>query len=240
MNNPIIFSKVNKIYEKNSNIKVLSDFNLSINQGEFFCLVGPSGCGKSTILKIIAGLEKPSSGEVIRPDQVGMVFQTGALLPWLTVKGNIAFAAKMKGFGPEKVKNLTNQYLKMVNLDSFRNKYPRELSGGQRQRVGIARALSVESEVLLMDEPFSALDPSTTEELHNDLLQIWQKTKKTIVMVSHLVEEAVSLADRIGIMKTGRLESIVPIQLPRPRVEEQKNFFPEVEKIRKILNNKQT
>ena len=125
----------------------------------------------------------------------------------------------------------------MVGLESFENKYPRELSGGQRQRVGIARALSVESEVLLLDEPFSALDPLTTEELHDDLFQIWKKTKKTIVMVSHLIEEAVILADRIGIMKSGRLEAIVPISLPHPRSEEKKRFIPEIEKIRKILHN---
>ncbi|MFA6081491.1 MAG: ABC transporter ATP-binding protein [Patescibacteria group bacterium] len=237
MKNPIIFDKVSLTYDKGSDIFVVQDFTLSINQGEFFCLVGPSGCGKSTVLKIIAGLEKPSRGEIKKPETVGMVFQTGALLPWLTVENNIAFAAKMEGFSQEKVESLTGQYLKMVDLEQFRNKYPRELSGGQKQRVGIARALSIESEVLLMDEPFSALDPLTTEELHNDLLQIWQKTKKTIIMVSHLVEEAVLLADRIGIMKTGRLDSIVSVTLPRPRKEEQKEFLPEVEKVRKILHN---
>lgn len=237
MNNPIVFTKVSKAYESSLNIPVVTDFSLSINRGEFFCLVGPSGCGKSTILKIISGLEKPTSGEIIKPDQAGMVFQSGALLPWLTVEENIAFAAKMAGFGSEKVKKVTYEYLTMVNLNPFKNKYPRELSGGQRQRVGIARALAVESEVLLMDEPFSALDPLTTEELHNDLLQIWHETKKTIVMVSHLIEEAVTLSDRIGIMKSGKLETIIDIDLPRPRNEEQRNFLPEVEKIRKILHN---
>lgn len=237
MNNLIIFNKVSQTYKKDSNIFAVQNFSLSINQGEFFCLVGPSGCGKSTVLKIIAGLEKPAFGEIVRPETVGMVFQTGALLPWLTIENNISFAARMKGFSQEKVESLTKQYLKMVGLELFKNKYPRELSGGQRQRVGIARALSVESEVLLMDEPFSALDPLTTEELHDDLLQIWQKTKKTIIMVSHLIEEAVILADRIGIMKNGRLETVIDVQLPRPRNGEQKEFFPEIEKIKKILHN---
>ena len=235
MNNPIVLTNVSKAYEKASKTLVVNDFTLSINQGEFFCLVGPSGCGKSTILKMIAGLEESTAGEIIKPDHVGMVFQSGALLPWLTVEDNVSFAAKMAGLSSEKVKKVTKEYLKMVKLDDFKTKYPRELSGGQRQRVGIARALAVESDVLLLDEPFSALDPLTTDELHRDLLQIWKNTKKTILMVSHLLEEAVTLADRIGIMKEGRLKAVVVIELSRPRNEDQPNFLPEVEKIRKLL-----
>jgi len=235
MNKPIVFTKISKAYEKTPKTPVVIDFTLSINQGEFFCLVGPSGCGKSTILKMIAGLEKPTSGVLIKPEKVGMVFQSGALLPWLTVENNIALAAKMQEFALEKVKRVTKEYLEMVNLDQFKTKYPRELSGGQRQRVGIARALAVESEVLLLDEPFSALDFLTTEELHNDLLQIWQNTKKTIIMVSHLLEEAVTLADRIGVMEEGKLKAVVEVSLSRPRNGDQHNFLPEVEKIRRLL-----
>ncbi len=231
----IIFTKVFKSYGKVGAVDVISDFNLTIKQGEFFCLIGPSGCGKSTILKMIAGIEDVSRGDLVKPDKVGMVFQSGALLPWLTVEDNVAFAARMQGFSEEKTKRVTNEYLKMVKLDGFRTRYPRELSGGQRQRVGIARALTVESEVLLLDEPFSALDPLTSEELRNDLLTIWLSTKKTVVMISHLLEEAVLLAERIGIMKDGRLKTIISINLPRPRSEEEKKFLTEVERTRKIL-----
>lgn len=235
MANPIEFNKVYQTYEKGSTKYVVQNFSISVAKGEFFCIIGPSGCGKSTVLKLIAGLEKPALGEIIRPSHVGMVFQTGALLPWLTVNDNVAFAAKMKGFDQDKVMELTDKYLRMVGLEFFKNRYPRELSGGQRQRVGIARALSVESEVLLLDEPFSALDPLTTAELHKDLLQIWQKTGKTIIMVSHLIEEAVALADRIAIMKDGKLKATISINLKRPRNENQKKFVPEVQKIMKLF-----
>src|SRR5579872_3330602 len=237
MNTPIVFSNVNKAYEKTSADIVVSDFTLSIRQGEFFCLIGPSGCGKSTVIKMIAGIEIPTSGTLIKPVHVGMVFQSGALLPWLTVEENVSFAAKMQGFGREKVKRITNTYLQMVHLEAFTKKYPRELSGGQRQRIGIARALAVESNVLLMDEPFSALDPVITDELHKDLLKIWEQTHSTIVMISHHFEEAVTLADRIGIMKAGKLQTIIPISLPRPRNEEDKNFMNEVEKIKNLMES---
>jgi len=235
MDSPIILTNVNKSYEKSSLTYVVHDFSLAIEKGEFFCLLGPSGCGKSTVLKMIAGIEKPTNGIVKKPPRVGMVFQSGALLPWLTVEENVAFAAKMQGFSKEKIKQVTKEYLQMVHLEEFIKKYPRELSGGQKQRVGIARALATESNVLLMDEPFSALDPVITDELHKDLLQIWEATKATIIMVSHHFEEAVTLADRIGIMKDGALQIIIPISFKRPRNEMQKEFVAEVEKIRNIM-----
>lgn len=238
MENPIVFTNVYDAYETHgvsTRNFVISDLTLSINQGEFFCLVGPSGCGKSTILKMIAGIEIPDKGSLVKPDHIGMVFQSGALLPWLTVFDNVAFAAKMQGIEKEKTKKLTHQYLEMVHLEKFIHKYPRELSGGQRQRVGIARALIIQSDVLLMDEPFSALDPVITDELHKDILAIWKETQKTIVMVSHNFEEAVILADRIGVIKEGKLKSIIPITLPRPRRVEDKKFIDEVEKIRSIM-----
>ncbi len=206
---PIIFTKVCKRYDKAAAYAV-EDFSLAINKGEFFCLVGPSGCGKSTVLKMIAGLTAPTGGQLVKPAGVGMVFQSGAILPWLTVEENVALPAKINGLAAEKIKRLSAEYIDMVGLTGFRQKYPRELSGGQKQRVGIARALMAETEVLLLDEPFSALDLLTTQELHRDLLQIWRTTGKTIVMVSHSLEEAVMLADRIGIMVNGRLKSIVP------------------------------
>jgi NitT/TauT family transport system ATP-binding protein len=230
-NTPIVFSKVSKSYGGHAEQAVV-DFSLSVLEGEFFCLVGPSGCGKSTVLKMIAGIELQTTGELSKPEHVGMVFQSYALLPWLTVEGNVAFAARMQHFGEEKVCDVTDRYLKMVDLESMRERYPRELSGGQRQRVGIARALAVEAEVLLLDEPFSALDPVITDELHDDLLEIWGATKKTVVMVSHHYEEAVTLADRVGMMRNGTLERIIPISLARPRLEESPEFAAIVKQLR--------
>jgi len=235
MEPPIVFTNVNKSYETPP-VYVVHDFSLSINRGEFFCLVGQSGCGKSTVLKMIAGIENPTSGTLVRPNHVGMVFQSYALLPWLTVEDNISFAARMQRFEEKRVQEVTERYLRMVHLEAFAKKHPRELSGGQRQRVGIARALAVESDVLLLDEPFSALDPVNCDELHADLLEIWGITKKTIVMISHHFEEAVVLADRVGIMKDGKLGEIIPITLPRPRKEEQASFMLEVKKIRRCLS----
>src|ERR1700683_152438 len=135
MESPIVLTNVKKSYETPP-VYVVHDFNLSLNLGEFFCLVGASGCGKSTVLKMIAGIESPTSGSIVKPDHVGMVFQSYALLPWLTVEDNVAFAARMQGFDPKKVKDVTRQYLSMVHLEAFAKRYPRELSGGQRQRVG--------------------------------------------------------------------------------------------------------
>jgi NitT/TauT family transport system ATP-binding protein len=231
---PIVLAHVNKSYAKPP-VNVVRDFSLSIKQGEFFCLIGPSGCGKTTVIKLMAGIEAPTAGTVARPEHVGMVFQSYALLPWLTVEGNVAFAARMQGFDNEKVAEVTERHLRMVHLEAFAKRYPRELSGGQRQRVGIARALAVEPEVLLMDEPFSALDPVITDELHDDVLQIWEQTKKTIVMVSHHFEEAVLLADRVGVMKDGKLEEVVEVTLPRQRREDDAAFTAEVRKLRGFL-----
>jgi NitT/TauT family transport system ATP-binding protein len=178
------------------------------------------------VIKLIAGIELPSSGTVAHPERIGMVFQSYALLPWL--EGNVSFAARMQGFDREKVAEVTERYLRMVHLEAFARQYPREMSGGQRQRVGIARALAVEPQVLLMVEPFSALDPVMNDELHGDVLRIWEQTKKTIVMVSHNFEEAVLLADRIGIMREGKLAAIVEVTLPRPRQVDGAAFTTEV------------
>lgn len=233
---PIVFDDVSMSYETPP-VYVVRDFSLAVHRGEFFCLVGQSGCGKSTVLKMIARIEAPSMGSLKRPERIGMVFQSFALLPWLTVEGNIAFAAKMRGFDKEKVAEQTERYLRIVHLERFAGKFPRALSGGERQRVGIARALAIEPDVLVLDEPFSALDPVITDELHEDLLSIWQATKKTIVMVSHRFEEAVILADRVGIMRNGRLEEILTIDLARPRREEDTAFMQEVTRIRQCLRD---
>ena len=230
----ISFKSVSKIYPGNPKTAV-AGVNFEVKDGEFFCIVGPSGCGKSTILKIIADLEKETSGQVTKPDKVSMVFQSGALLPWLNVFENVALGLKAINTPPKKIAEECDKYITMTGLVELAEKYPRELSGGQRQRVGLARALAVDPKVLLLDEPFSALDTATTEELHKDLLKIWQQTKKTIVMVSHSVEEAVALADRIMLMKAGRIEETFEIKLPYPRREQEAAFMHEVQKIRHMF-----
>jgi NitT/TauT family transport system ATP-binding protein len=242
INDIIVFEKVSKIYEPGNEV-ALRDVSFSVARGKFFCIIGPSGGGKSTILKLIAGLEKESSGNITKPSQISMVFQAGALLPWLSVFENIALglrAKKIKGKGTEKKKETermitltVEKYIEMVGLKGMEEKYPRDLSGGQRQRVGIARALAVDPEVLLLDEPFSALDPKTTEELHKDVLKIWNETKKTIVMVSHSIEEAVSLADDILLIKNYTVDHTFAVNLPRPRQENEETFAHEVMQIRR-------
>ncbi len=230
----ITLKNVSKIYA-NSEAKALDNVTLEISEGEFFCLVGGSGSGKSTILKLIAKSEEPTEGVVEAPESVGMVFQLGALLPWLTVEENVNFGLKMRGVPDLKERKLAKRYLEMVKLLDYEKKYPRELSGGQRQRVGIARALAIDPKALLLDEPFSALDPLTTNELYLDLLSIWNKTQKTIVMVSHYLEESVLLADRVGVMKSGKLVYIISIDLERPRNTKSEEFNKKLEIIKKLL-----
>lgn len=232
--NAITLDQVDKRYPLSKTFAVRA-FSLEIKTGEFFCLIGPSGCGKSTILKLIGNLEKPTSGRVDRPDDVAMVFQSGALLPWLTVSQNVAFGLEMKGDSKQAIKEKVTKYLDMVGLKDLAGRYPRELSGGQRQRVGIARALAVGPSVLLLDEPFSALDAVTTAELHRDLLKIWRETKITIVMVSHLLEEAALLADRVAVMGDGSLKGIVEINIQRPRDNREKGFAEVVSKLRHLI-----
>ena len=162
-----------------------------------------------------------------------MVFQSGALLPWLTVRENIALGLTAKKYAESAIRSESTKYIEMMGLKGFEEKYPRDLSGGERQRVGIARALAVDPAVLLLDEPFSALDPKTTEELHNDIIKIWKNTKKTIVMVSHLIEEAVSLADRVLLIKNHKSDRIFKVTLARPRRENESEFAREVSEVRR-------
>jgi NitT/TauT family transport system ATP-binding protein len=230
----IEFNNVFRIY-KAAKVTAIADVNFEVFAGEFFCLVGPSGCGKSTILRLIGGIETQSSGTIEKPNEVSMVFQSGALLPWMTVEENVSLVNKVKGLNTLKIEEQTSKYLRMVDLEAFRFRYPRELSGGQRQRVGIARALAVEPKVLLLDEPFSALDPVTTDELHECLLKVWQETGKTIVMVSHSIEEAVFLSDRIAVMKQGSIKEILSVDLKRPRNDEAKEFLKLLDKTKLIL-----
>jgi ABC-type nitrate/sulfonate/bicarbonate transport system ATPase subunit len=239
--NVIVFDKVSKIFDDGAGREVaLRDVSFAVKAGEFACIIGPSGGGKSTVLKMIAGLAAPTAGAITKPAGIAMVFQAGALLPWLTVADNVAFGLRAKraeaggaALPPAKIAAAVEKYIAMVGLKGMEGKYPRELSGGQRQRVGIARALAVEPDVLLLDEPFSALDAKTTEELHKDIIAIWTQTKKTIVMVSHLIEEAVSLADQVILIKARAVDHIFPIALPRPRRENEAAFAHEVTQVRR-------
>lgn len=208
----------------------LQDLSISIGKGEFFALLGPSGCGKSTLLHIIGGLNKASGTILINGEPVkgpglnrGIVFQEYALFPWLTVIENVAFGLKMKGVPKRARLQTAREHLAMVGLSGFEEHYPEQLSGGMKQRTAIARALAFDPEVLLMDEPFAALDAQTREILQGELLKIWEKTKKTIIFVTHSIEEAVYLAQRVAVItaRPGRIKKIVDIPLPIPRYAEE-------------------
>jgi len=208
-------------------IHALSGASLKIDKGEFICLIGASGCGKSTLLRLIGGFEAPSAGNVKMwdapvagpgPDR-GMVFQDYALFPWLTVRGNIGFGPKARGLGRKEVRAASDRFIDMVGLTKFADAYPHQLSGGMRQRVAIARVLANDAQVILMDEPFGALDAMTRERLQEELLELWQRTKLTVIFVTHAIEEAILLADRVVVMTPGpgRIESDNRVALPRPR-----------------------
>jgi NitT/TauT family transport system ATP-binding protein len=205
----------------------LEGINLDVRAGEFLCIVGPSGCGKSTLLHLIAGLQAPTSGQIQvdgnpiqgpGTDRI-MIFQDHGLFPWLTVGQNVEFGMKMKGLPKAERRDKTQHYLRLVHLGKFENSYIHQLSGGMRQRVAIARALATESDVLLMDEPFAALDAQTRDLLHDELERIWSNTGRTIIFVTHNVREAVRLGDRVVLLtfRPGRVKREFPINLPRPR-----------------------
>ena len=208
-------------------VQALSNASLSIRKGEFICLIGASGCGKSTLLRILGGFERPTAGSVKMWDQPilepgpdrGMVFQDYALFPWLTVRGNIAFGPKSRGRPRSEVQEVTNHFIDMVGLAKFADAYPHQLSGGMRQRVAIARVLANDAQVILMDEPFGALDAMTRERLQEELLELWSRTGLTVIFVTHAIEEAILLADRVVVMtpSPGRIESDNVIALARPR-----------------------
>lgn len=230
---PIVeFKNVSKTFHP-GNQPALRDVSFTVNDGEFLCLIGPSGEGKSTILKIISNLEKETSGTVVCPPKVSMAFQTVALFPWLTVMENILMGLEAENIPASQAKVIAKKYIEMMKLTELVDKRPIDLSGGQRQRVGIARALAVDPHVLLLDEPFSALDPKTTAELHDDIIAIWKETKKTIIMVSHIIEEAVSLAERILLIKKYTIAETFTVDIPYPRRDAETHFMHEVTKIRK-------
>ena len=227
----------------------LTDVTLDIQKGEFVSLVGPSGCGKTTLLRIIADLLQPTSGvitvggtsprEARLKRRYGIVFQGAVLYDWRTVQKNVEMPLEiMKVPKADRVKQ-AKKMLELVNLTEFADHYPKQLSGGMQQRVGIARALAIQPEILLMDEPFSALDEFTREKLHDDLLGIWRKTNKTIIFVTHNIAEAVYLSDKICVLSPhpGRLSAVVPVDLPRPRTKAMKDTMEFTDLVAKVRNS---
>ena len=219
---------VGKIFRtKSGETTALEKTSFTINEGEFVTILGPSGCGKSTVLRIVAGLEESTSGHVLLDGQEingpgqdrGMVFQSYTLYPWLTVKDNITFGLKLKGVSQKERDDMARHYLKLIGLEGFEKHYPIQLSGGMKQRVAIARALANDPKILLMDEPFGALDAQTRNIMQEVLLKAWDESKKTILFITHDVEESIFLADSVYVMtaRPGRLKKKVPISLERPR-----------------------
>ncbi|HWR38473.1 MAG TPA: ABC transporter ATP-binding protein [Patescibacteria group bacterium] len=222
----VVIDQVSKQYQgrNGQELMALSDVNLIVNQEEFVVLVGPSGCGKSTLLSMVGGLLSPSSGSVYveelesdRDYAVGMVFQEIGLFPWRTVAGNVAFGLEEAGLASAVVRERVEEYVTLVGLNGFEKSYPHQLSGGMRQRVGIARALATRPDLLLMDEPFSALDAQTRMLLQEEMLRIWNQTRLSTLYVTHNIQEAVYLADRVVVLsrRPGRVVSIIPIELPK-------------------------
>jgi NitT/TauT family transport system ATP-binding protein len=212
---------VRKVFGHGPNTVVALDgVTLDVAPGEFVCLLGASGCGKSTLLNLVAGLDKPTSGRVdVRANRTALMFQEAALFPWLTVRGNVDLALKLGGTPRERRREPCAQLLEMVHLADFARKRPHELSGGMRQRTALARALAQDSQVLLMDEPFGALDAMTRDVLHDELESLWRSTAKTVLFVTHNVREAIRLGDRVVLLSSrpGRVADITSVHIERPR-----------------------
>ncbi len=227
--------KIENLSKKFNDRRILENINLEVREGEFLCIVGPSGCGKTTLLRIIAGLEKPTTGKIFADDKLveepgadrGFVFQQYTLFPWRTVLENVTFGLELKGVPKDEREEIAMEYLKLVGLEDFKDSYPYELSGGMKQRVAIVRALSNSPKVLLMDEPFAALDIQTRNLLQKELLYIWMKTGETIIFVTHNVDEAVFLGDRIVVMsaRPGRILQIFEVEIERIRDRIDEDFL---------------
>lgn len=223
---PLVIKGLNKHFE-NSEKATLNEIDLEIGSGEFVCIVGASGCGKSTLLNLVAGLEKPTGGQILLDGKEvngpgadrTVMFQEHGLFPWLNVIENVKFGMKLAGVPKEEQEKKAMYYLEMVHLQDYKDYPIHQISGGMRQRTALARALTMDSKVLLMDEPFSALDKQTSNRLREELQRIWMETKKTILFITHSVEEAVYLGDRVVALSpdTGRIASIISIDIPRPR-----------------------
>jgi len=224
----LTISGVSRFFESETGtVEALRDINLDVFDKEFMCFIGPSGCGKTTLLRIIAGLDQPTSGEVLLDGKVikspdperGMVFQEYSLFPWRTIIDNVAFGLEIKGVPKKERYEIARKYLKMVGLEAFEQSYSYELSGGMRQRVAIVRALANDPKVLLMDEPFGSVDAQTRNLLQGELLRIWGEERKTVLFITHSIDEAVYLADRVVVLsaRPGQIREILEIDLERPR-----------------------
>ena len=224
----IVIENVSKVFETDGRRMVaLENIDLEIPRGQFVCLLGPSGCGKSTLLNAIAGFAPPTAGRVVADGALvtgpgperGMVFQEYALFPWMTVEQNVGFGLEIKGQPKAQIAARVAELLKLLSLEDFGKRYPKDLSGGMRQRVAIARVLALDSPILLMDEPFGALDALTRRNLQDELLRIWAELKKTVIFVTHSIEEAIYLADRIVVMtyRPGTVKRDILVELPRMR-----------------------
>jgi len=245
--NKLILDNIGKSFigEDAREVKALSRVNLLANSGELICIIGPTGCGKTTLLRLISGLEPYNSGRILINDKpvqglnrdCTLVFQQFSLFPWYSVYGNIAFALEMKGVNKSEWDKKVTELLKLVSLENSAKAKPYELSGGMQQRVAIARALAYDPEILLMDEPFGALDEKTRQKLQNVLLDLWREKRKTILFVTHNIDEAIFLADRIIVMATdpGRVRNDVPVTLTRPRNRLSEEFTELHIKIRNLL-----
>jgi NitT/TauT family transport system ATP-binding protein len=239
-------NNVEKIYSsRRSKTVAMQDCNMEINKNEFVCIIGPSGCGKSTLLRMLAGIDFPTAGQIFANGRLvtgpgsdrGMVFQTYTLFPWMTVEENIKFGPKLLGKHSDVQNTVANEYLKAVGLEKFAKSYPKELSGGMKQRVAIARALANHPDVLLMDEPFGALDPQTKSAMQLLMRQIWQIRHTTVVFVTHDIEEAVFLATKIYVMKAhpGMVKKEIIVPLPEQRTLDLKDNL-EFIKVRRQIN----
>lgn len=230
MESLIKLHNITKIFhEGEHHLTVLEDINLNVKRGEFLILLGPSGSGKSTLLRIMSGLMEPTKGEVSFSKDLTktFVFQDFALFPWLTVLDNVEYGLKMSGMKNEESKKIARQEIDRMGLTGFEKSFPKELSGGMKQRVGIARSLALRPEIIFLDEPFSALDSFTTKKLRAEILDIWQERKLTLVMVTHSIEEAIELGDRISVLsnRPAHIDRLFENILPRPRDHRSQKFF---------------
>jgi NitT/TauT family transport system ATP-binding protein len=243
----IVISRVTKRYStaQRGELLALRDVSLNAGHGEFISIVGPSGCGKSTLLYIVAGLLEATDGSVAVEGQIvdgpspdrGVVLQNFSIFPWRRIADNVVYGPEMRGVPKAERRRLARKYLELVGLDDFADYYPRELSGGMKQRVAIAQMLACNPSIFLMDEPFGALDALTREVLQDQLLQLWERDRKTVLFVTHSIDEAVLLSDRVVIMGTrpGRVKEIIPINLPRPRQPAEIRALPEFSTLRNFI-----
>ncbi len=222
----ITIERLGKVFDsRNGRVEALRDVSLVIPNGQFCCVVGPSGCGKTTLLRILAGLDEHTSGrlELAHHDQAkplnSMVFQEQSIFPWMTVDDNVAYGLKMRGIAGKQCREVVDYYVEKVGLTAFRRAYPHQLSGGMKQRVSVARAFANDPEILLMDEPFAALDEQNKALLQEELLKIWEESKKTVVFITHSIDEAVILGDRVLVMTAhpGTMKADMEVKFPRPR-----------------------